>query len=60
MGRYFGIVGLKMEYKGQYGQEFKLLHIDPDTLKNIVEDLDLKFKILHHAKEGDYLAKISK
>jgi 2-polyprenyl-3-methyl-5-hydroxy-6-metoxy-1,4-benzoquinol methylase len=60
MGRYLGIVGLKMEYKGQYGQEFKLLHIDPDTLKNIAEGLDLKFKILHHTEEGDYLAQISK
>lgn len=40
--------------------EFKLLHIDPDTLNNIVEELDWKFKILHKEENGNYLAKISK
>ena len=49
-----------MEYDGQYGQPFKLLHIDPDTLNNIAEELDWKCKILRRENDGDYLAKISK
>jgi 2-polyprenyl-3-methyl-5-hydroxy-6-metoxy-1,4-benzoquinol methylase len=60
IGRYFGVIGLQMEYNGQYGQKFKLLHIDPDTLNNIAEELDWKFKILHKEEKGDYLAKIFK
>lgn len=60
LGRYFGVVGLQFEYNGQYGQPFKLLHIDPDMLKNITEDLKWKFKILHQEESGDYLARISK
>jgi len=39
-GRYFGVIGLQLECKGQYGQPFKLLHIDPGTLNNIAEELN--------------------
>ncbi|MFX0076411.1 MAG: class I SAM-dependent methyltransferase [Candidatus Hermodarchaeota archaeon] len=60
IGRYIGVVGLKMEYNGHYGQEFKLLHIDPDTLKTIAVELSWKVKILHQEENGDFLAKISK
>ena len=60
LGRYFGVIGLQMEYNGLYGQPFKLLHIDPDTLNNIAEELDWKFKILHKEEKGAYLAKIFK
>ena len=57
-GRYFGVIGLQFEYNGQFGQQFKLLHIDPDTLNNITEELDWNFKILRKEESGDYLAKI--
>ena len=60
LGRYIGVVGLQMEYKGQYGEPFKLLHIDPDTLNNIAENLNWKCNILRKEKNGDYLAKISR
>jgi 2-polyprenyl-3-methyl-5-hydroxy-6-metoxy-1,4-benzoquinol methylase len=59
-GRYFGVVGLQMEYNGQYGLPFKLLHIDPDTLKKIAEKLEWKCKILYKEENGSYLVKISK
>jgi hypothetical protein len=49
-----------MEYNGQYGEPFKLLHIDPDTLRNITSSLNWKCQILHQEENGDYLAKISK
>jgi len=49
-----------MEYNGRYGQPFKLLHLDPDTLNNIAEELDWKFKILYKEEKGVYLAKIFK
>jgi len=60
LGRYFGVVGLQLEFNGQYGQPFKLLHIDPDTFNKIAKDLCWKFTILHKVENGDYLAKISK
>jgi 2-polyprenyl-3-methyl-5-hydroxy-6-metoxy-1,4-benzoquinol methylase len=60
LGRYFGVVGLQLEFNGQYGQPFKLLHIDPDTFNKIAKDLGWKFTILHKEENGDYLAKISK
>ena len=60
MGRYIGVVGLQMEYKGQYGQPFKLLHIDPDTLRNITKKLNWEAQMLHKENDGNYLAKISK
>ncbi len=60
LGRYFGVIGLQMEYKGRYGQPFKLLHIDPDTLNSIAKNLDWKLEILYNEESGDYLAKISK
>ncbi len=60
LGRYFGVIGLHVEYKGKHGRSFKLLHIDPETLNNIAEELDWKFKILHKDEKGHYLAKIFK
>jgi hypothetical protein len=60
LGRYFGVIGLHMEYNGQYGRSFNLLHIAPETLNNIAEELDWKFKILHKDEKGHYLAKIFK
>lgn len=60
MGRYFGVVGLQMEYKGQYGEPFKLLHIDPDALGNIAKNLNWDCKIILKEENGDFLAKISK
>lgn len=60
LGRYFGVVGLQLEFNGQYGQPFKLLHIDSDTFNKIAKDMGWKFTILHKEENGDYLAKISK
>lgn len=33
LGRYIGVIGLQMEYKGILGEKFRLLHIDSQTLK---------------------------
>ena len=60
LGRYIGVIGLQMEYNGQYGQPFKLLHIDPDTLNSIAEELDWKCKILRKEESGEYLVELSK
>lgn len=60
LGRYFGVVGLQMEYNGQYGEPFNLLHIDPDVLGNIAKNLNWNCKIIIKEENGDYLAKISK
>lgn len=60
LGRYIGVVGLQMEYNGQYGEPFNLLHIDPDTLSNMADHLNWICKILHKEENGDFLTKISK
>ena len=60
LGRYIGVVGLQMEYKGIFGEEFKLLHIDPDTLNNCSQEVGWSCEIIYKEENGDYLAKISK
>ena len=60
LGRYFGEVGLQMEYKGVLGENFKLLHIDPQSLKDCAEDTGWSCEILYKGENGNYLARISK
>jgi len=60
LGRYFGEVGLQMEYKGVLGEKFKLLHIDPQTLKDCTQDTGWSCEILYIEEDGNYLARISK
>ncbi len=59
LGRYIGTVGLQMEYKGVFGEEFKLLHVDPDTLRKCTQEIGWSCEILINQEDGDYLAKIS-
>ena len=60
LGRYFGEVGLQMEYKGVLGEKFKLLHVDPQTLKDCARETGLFCEIICFEENGSYLAKISK
>ncbi|MFX1594211.1 MAG: class I SAM-dependent methyltransferase [Promethearchaeota archaeon] len=59
MGKYIGEVGCQMKYKGKYGDKFQLLHIDPDTLKDCIQELGMLCEILIKEDNGNYLAKIS-
>ena len=58
LGRYIGVVGLQMEYKGIFGEKFKLLHIDPNTLNNCAYKVGWSCEIIYKEENGDYLAKI--
>lgn len=58
LGYYFGEIRLHMEYKGLLGEEFQLLFVDPQTLKNITREVGLKCEILNDEQKGDFLAKI--
>ena len=60
LGRYIGVVGLQLEYNGQYSEPFTLFYLDPDTLRSIAEDLDWKCQIIHKENDGNYLAIVSK
>ncbi len=57
-GRYFGEIRLQIEYKGQLGEKFQILHIDPHTLTNTSKELGWSCEILHKENNGDFLAKI--
>ncbi len=60
LGRYIGVVGLQMEYKGVLGEKFKLLHVDPQTLKDCAQDTGWSCEILYKGENGNFLARISK
>lgn len=60
MGRYIGEIRLHMENKGKHGEEFQLLHVDPDTLKICAQQTGWSRKILFEEEFGSYLAKIYK
>ena len=57
-GRYFGEIRLQIEYKGQLGEKFQILHVDPHTLTNTANEVGWSCDILRNEKNGDFLAKI--
>jgi hypothetical protein len=59
-GRYIGEIRLQIEYKGQLGEKFQILHVDPHTLADIVKEVGLSCEILCKEKNGTFLAKIFK
>jgi 2-polyprenyl-3-methyl-5-hydroxy-6-metoxy-1,4-benzoquinol methylase len=59
LGRYFGEGSFQMRYKKTLGDKFQNIQIDPNTLKEITQELGLFFKILCKEDDGTYLAKIS-
>ena len=59
LGLYIGVIGLQMEYKGKLGEKFKLLHVDPQTLKECAKEMGWSCEILNN-ENGNYLAKIFK
>lgn len=60
LGRYVGEIIFQIEYKGLFGEKFQILHVDPLTLTNIVNEMGWECKILIKEKNGAYLAKIKK
>ncbi|MFX0030219.1 MAG: class I SAM-dependent methyltransferase [Candidatus Hermodarchaeota archaeon] len=58
LGRYFGVIGLQMEYKGRLGEKFRLLHIDSQTLKGCAEEIGWVFELIIQEETGSYLGKI--
>lgn len=59
MGRYFGEIITRFEYKGIIGSNFGLLHIDPETLKEYCDKTGWNLEILFTENEGNYLAKLT-
>lgn len=60
-GRYLGEIRLRMEYQGLMGDYFQILHVDPDTLENIVLELGLKYEfVMKEENDGSYLVRIFK
>ncbi|MHA2122181.1 MAG: hypothetical protein ACW990_13340 [Promethearchaeota archaeon] len=48
-----------MEYKGLKGKKFKILFVDPQTLKQIALETGLHCEIVYSNEHGDFLAKIA-
>ena len=59
LGRYIGEGILQMKYKKNLGDKFQNVQIDPNTLKEITQELGISCKILCKEEDGMYLAKIS-
>ena len=59
MGRYFGEIVVRFEYKGLVGPNFGLLHVDPDALSEYCGKTGWNCEVLHTEDDGTYLAKLS-
>jgi 2-polyprenyl-3-methyl-5-hydroxy-6-metoxy-1,4-benzoquinol methylase len=59
LGRYIGEGSFQMKYNNILGNKFQNVQIDPDTLKEISQELGLSCEILCKEEDGIYLAKIS-
>ena len=59
LGRYIGEGSFQMKYNNILGDKFQNVQIDPDTLKEISQELGLSCEILCKEEDGIYLAKIS-
>ncbi len=58
LGRYIGVVGLQIEYKGMFGEKFNLLHVDSQTLKECAKETGWSFELIIQEEMGSYLGKI--
>ena len=56
---YYGEVRYRYEYKGQFGDWFDWVYVDPTTLKSITEKLNYHMELLHQEETAQYLARIT-
>jgi len=54
LGRYFGEINLQMEFKGKFGERFKLLFIDPQTLIRCAQEVKMSCEILFKEENGNF------
>ncbi|TFG18997.1 MAG: methyltransferase domain-containing protein [Promethearchaeota archaeon] len=59
MGRYFGEIVVRFEYKDIIGPNFGLLHVDPDTLNKYCEETGWNSKFLYSDEQGNYLMQLT-
>ncbi|MFX1572420.1 MAG: class I SAM-dependent methyltransferase [Promethearchaeota archaeon] len=59
-GHYLGEIRLQIKFGDVLGEKFQWLHIDPQTLNNLANNLDWMCEILHKDEYGAYLAKIKR
>ena len=59
LGKYISEASFQMRYNNILGDEFQNVQIDPDTLKEITQELGLPCKILCKEEDGMYLAKLT-
>lgn len=57
--RYIGEVKIRVEYKGQIGDWFQWLHVDPKTLKKLAKETGWKVIELHETSSGECSAVLS-
>jgi SAM-dependent methyltransferase len=59
MGRYFGEIVIRFEYKNIIGPNFGILHVDPDTLRKYCEQTGWICDLLFEEEDGSYLANLT-
>ncbi|MFX1572527.1 MAG: class I SAM-dependent methyltransferase [Promethearchaeota archaeon] len=59
LGKYIGEATFQIKYKNTLGDKFQNLQVDPNTLKEITQELGLSCKILGKEEDGNYIAMIS-
>lgn len=57
--RYIGEIHLQWEYKGQMGEPWTWLQVDPETLSDEASKTGWFTEIVHQEPWGDYLAKLT-
>lgn len=58
-GRYYGEVDYWVSYKGEQGEAFPMLYLDPETLNELVAASGMKMEIILNGPHFDYLARLS-
>lgn len=59
-GRYLGEVQIQLEYRGEKGQPFAELYVDPTTLAAIASETGWDTRILDTSDSGGYLARLTR
>jgi len=59
IGRYYGEVIVRFEYKGIIGSNFGLLHVDPDTLRRYTNETGWNCELIYSEDNGNFLARLT-
>lgn len=59
-GRYVGEVQIQLGFRGEWGDPFPELYVDPDTLTAVAGETGWKSRIVLREEDGSFLARLSR